>query len=76
MSNTWESGPSDGDYEQNERKSDLSTKDLQRVEDAELCRRSKRTGLVIHLGRTRVRGFKWDPPCILLFNFEKMISIF
>jgi hypothetical protein len=38
MSNTWEGGPSDGDYEQDEGKPDLSTNDLQCVEDAEKCR--------------------------------------
>ena len=56
MSNTWEGGRSDADYEQNEGKPDLSTNDMQCVEYAEKCRR--RVTEIRFAGRDRGGGRK------------------
>lgn len=59
MSKTWEGGPSDADYEQNEGKPDLSTDDVQCVEYAKKCRR--RVNVILLTGRDRGGGRKWVP---------------
>ena len=75
MSNTWDGRSADGDYEQNEGKPDLSTNDLQCIEDTEKCRRRLdywcwRGECIIRLAvKDRVSDREWITTYIVLINF-------